>query len=96
MIAAEHREQRPDFLLTEILCNLSSICSLNRNETSNQSDITEDKTDKVIFKFNVFSFTASAHQYCDCDFRKKILNPDIYSSAQLDPDLECDNLISRE
>ena len=80
MIGAEHN------------LNLSSICSLNRNETSNQSDITEDKTDQVIF--NAFSFTASAHQYCDCDFRKTILNPDIYSSDKLDPDLECDNLNS--
>jgi len=50
MIAAEEQRSVSD----QLLCNLSSICSLKRNQTSNQSDITEDKTDKVIFIFIQF------------------------------------------
>ena len=80
MIAAE--EQRS--VSEKILCNCSSICSFNSNQTSNQSDITEDKTDKVIFIFIQFH-GLSLHQYCDCDFNKTILNPDFYSSEKFGP-----------
>lgn len=53
MIGAEDRGQRlfsdPNFFAT-----LVPFVLLNRNETSNQSDITEDKTDQVIFIFIKF------------------------------------------
>jgi len=53
MIGAEDRGQR----LFSDPCNFFATLVpfvLNRNETSNQSDITEDKTDKVIFIFIKF------------------------------------------
>jgi len=60
MIGAEDRGQRLFSDLCNFFATLVPFVLLNRNETSNQSDITEDKTDKVIFIFIKFHGLSSS------------------------------------